>query len=144
MNEIRVSVDKSHIDETTTALLERIGVGLGHGDIVFIFPLYSIPNGWSFRSSEDDGVNYFIDERGNKRVAIWDVSDEFGVCDIEFCVLTRYSIEHTGCGFIVNDRMIDAPIYLSTNDNWFCLCKWLNAHYPDWENPAAYWGDETK
>ena len=40
MDEICISVNRLHIDETTTALLERIGVGLGHGDIVCIFPLY--------------------------------------------------------------------------------------------------------
>ena len=150
MNEFRIYSDRLRIDEMTTASLDKIGVVIGHGDVVCTFPIHSIPNGWSFQSNEDDGYSYFIDERGNKRVRMWDMSDEFSGCDIDFRVLTRYHISsQIYCDFGVDDRVSGKTIYLPTideisngADGFQCSMDWLNEHYPDWENPAAYWEDE--
>lgn len=144
----------------TKKVLEVFGVKFGK--VVEGDPLYqyvTLPPGWKKVPKVDYIINwmsYLLDEKGRKRVLIFDrVSG--GHESASYYVMHRYDMytdfsrqREDGGGIMSQVRdgdtvLYEAPILgdikgsqISDRSRAIAL-PWLDAHFPDWKNPAAYW-----
>lgn len=140
-------------------ILEAAGVKFGEvvpGDPLFQF--VELPVGWKKVATEHAMWSDLVDEKGRKRAAIF-YKAAFYDRRASFNVTPRYGIvfdygrldqEKVGVANVTDgDTVIhttepisvagDAKDYEVSNKATDVARHWLDEHYPDWKNPAAYW-----
>jgi hypothetical protein len=130
-------------DGYTLNKLRKLGVDVGEGYTYSYIPIKSLPDGWSLRSDGNDDIEIH-DENGHKLAGLSMVSDDIYPV-VEFNC--RYGIFRPSGYYSDNCNVYDNKkgciIAEFTGEGAIqAVIKYLEEHYPDYENPAAYWEDE--
>lgn len=145
--------------------LEKIGVvvkGPSAGDPMFLDVV--LPAGWKkVASAEDSRTTNLVDDKGNVRGYAWYKAASYdrkarGGVYCRFGTLHRYFNDYRlSVGWVTDEKNRSAPrpIHETTerrfNTDRECFdsgseeaaykecAVWLDAHYPNWKDPSAYW-----
>lgn len=148
----------TEIREPDKAILEAAGVkflGPVEGDEIFQY--VELPPGWKKEPTNHSMWSKLVDDKGRERAAIfykaafYDRSAHMG-CSRRFAVSLDYDRQEkegvsvavvTDCGKVIHTT---EPIPADGRESWAvgddardAATAWLQANYPDWENPAAHW-----
>jgi hypothetical protein len=152
--------------EKNKAILEAFGfklLGEVPGDPIFQF--VEMPAGWKKVPTEHPMWSDVVDDKGRKRLAIfykaafYDRSAHYHFCS-RFTIEHDYKTEDKGVAIthvkdgekiIFSTVPINLPppghhqeFYASRDLATKTATKWLVEHYPDWQNPGAYWDAEPQ
>ena len=137
------------------------GFGVVWDDVVEDDPLFqhvTLPEGWTREGTGHSMHSDVLDEKGRKRIGIF-YKAAFYDRSAHMSLTKRYSYRHdydrqdrdnVGVTQIKDgDNVIHTtePIVIKEDDKGFRISErcnklaivWLDEHYPDWNNPAAYW-----
>jgi hypothetical protein len=139
-------------------ILEAAGVrflGEVQGDPLFQY--VELPDGWKKVATDHSMWSKLIDEKGRERAAIfykaafYDRSASLSLtCRFSYSFdYDRRDSDHVGVANVTDcGKVIHAtePITEHVEERWrtseeagALAVKWLDEHYPEWRNPAAYW-----
>lgn len=145
----------------TREKLAQMGITLGarHGSGLFVEA--QLPEGWKKQATSHSMWSDLLDEKGRRRASIfykaafYDQSAHISLCkrfavELEPCDEDGNPIgrgEYSHLRTVVKDG--DSTIHVvgickardfDTSDDHSRLAKaWLDEHYPDWQDPMAYW-----
>ena len=137
---------------------EALGFKFGKPiDTVFVEATF--PKGWKKRPTDHSMWSEIIDEKGRKRGTIFYKAAFYDRSAIAY-LEPRFSVQETykgpkvliivdACGEVTREIAGEDPsklegdafhkAYRENNEKREKLVAWLNEHYPEWENPTAYW-----
>lgn len=142
-------------------LLEQMGILFGE-DVDELFVNVKLPAGWKKRATEHSMHSELLDDKGRVRAGIF-YKAAFYDRKAHISLIRRYNIDtYTACDKDGNNvEYKDATHFMtvvrdSGNSIHTVCCRaqddyklcdeheklaraWLNEHFPDWENPLAYW-----
>lgn len=122
-----------------------------------MFQHVELPEGWSKQASDHAMWSYLVDDKGRKRASIFYKAafydrDAFLNLNRRFSPIHDYTLrEKEGVGVT---RVMDGeeeifatePVSAEGREGYEvtdlanqAASDWLDEHYPDWMNPAAYW-----
>lgn len=151
-----------HSDYNAKAILEAAGVkflGVVAGDE--IFQHVDLPVGWKKVATDHSMWSDLVDDNGRKRAAIFykaafydrsahmnlirrfdvgEARDEEGVKAKKVVVMIVIDCDK----IVFSTEPVDRPEDWDDENNILQQSRqvavdWLNANYPDWQNPGAYW-----
>ena len=140
------------------AILEMAGVEfLGPVEDDDLFQYVKLPPGWQKQPTDHSMWSKLVDEKGRERASIFykaafydrnahlHLSTRFAVSfDYKRSEEEAIAVAHvTDCGKKIHST---DPIRMKNDCDWEAQDKaknraekWLKKHYPDWQNPGAYW-----
>ena len=136
---------------------EDMGIVFGE-NVDDLFVQVTLPEGWKKEPTDHNMWSKLLDDRGRERAAIF-YKAAFYDRSAHMTITRRFSYGYqpvggwdqaiddpregvvTDCGEVI---WRTDPILLSGVDSSMSLLeseakKWLEEHYPDWEDPLAYW-----
>lgn len=141
--------------------LEQMGIKFG-ADMDDLFVTAQLPDGWKKKATNHSMWSDLIDEKGRKRAAIFYkaafydrrahislckryVVNGYEPCDNEGKPAEYGKNSHMQT--VVKDgETIIHVVGIREDDDYKTgeahskdACDWLTAHFPDWQNPLAYW-----
>jgi len=152
-------------NDCSRANFEKMGIGFGE-DVDALFVNVTLPAGWKKVPTDHPMWSKLVDEQGRERASMFYKAAYYDR-DAFICITKRFSIEPT-CGWeddnyqkgtwhcVVKDcdRVIwksttvePEPILKELWGAWYDKKEhlrvfgeeWLKEHYPNWEDPCAYW-----
>lgn len=119
-----------------------------------LFQFVKLPKDWRKEKSDDILWSWLLDNEGRKRARIF-FEATIGRRNSRIDLLTRFDfnvnydppqknrtiISITDCGTTVHSYIpkLDEELDIVNQSNSSAY-EWLDKNYPDWRNPAAYWG----
>ena len=143
---------------STREQLEALGI-VFHEDADDLFVRVTLPQGWRKVATSHSMHSDLVDEQGRKRASIFYKAAFYDRCAfITLNIRYRHIVQPIG-GFEVDfhdrpyigvvldqDKVIWQTEDTASYDDWkkkdelqARAYDWLVAHYPDWQNPLAYW-----
>lgn len=151
-------VDNTGQREDSKEVLKKLGFKiLGIADDQFYYT--QMPTGWIWQATNHAMHSYVLDEKGRKRIHVF-FKAAFYDYHAHLDLLTRYHAiwrpqegwdDHNLHDFAPDMKVavaldgeteiwVSDPVLGKTALNVSALSGiWLNHHYPDWQNPFAYW-----
>jgi hypothetical protein len=141
------------------SILEAAGVRfLGGVKDDELFQYVELPKGWEKKPTDDNRWTMLVDERERERARIF-YKPLFYDRKANMTLVTRFDFRRdygrestenvslvyvSDCGEVVHTT---EPIQLPDNRSRYQVAEqsdkaavaWLDANYPDWRNPGAYW-----
>lgn len=148
-------------DYDTKAILKAAGVQfLGEVEDDPMFQYVELPAGWKKVPTDHSMWSMLVDDKGRERARIFykaafydrranmNLSTRFGVQrDYDRQDKENVAVAHiTDCGKVIHTTEPiqlpedDCKKYEVADEAYKAAVAWLNEHYPDWQNPGAYWG----
>lgn len=149
----------TRISDKDKRILEASGVVFGdevEGDPLFQYA--TLPEGWEKRATDHSMHSDVVDDKGRKRAGIF-YKAAFYDRSASLALNRRYGYKHdyekaekdgvyiasvTDCGEVIHTTPAVTPT--GQEESWDTrgragklAAKWLDDHYPDWENAGAYW-----
>lgn len=141
--------------------LEQMGIKFG-ADMDDIFVTAQLPEGWEKQATDHSMWSDLLDEKGRKRAAIFykaafydrsahiSLCRRYGVHGYELCDSEGRPMEYgknshlqtvvKDCDTTIHVVGIREDLDYQTGETHGAEGRaWLNAHFPKWENPLAYW-----
>jgi len=140
-----------------TAVLE--GFGIKFGEVVEGDPLFqhcTLPQGWKKVATNHSMGSLLVDDKGRERASIFykaafydrkahmNLKPRF-CADMDYDRKDEDSVVYnvTDCGKVVYSTepmpLNDRKSYEVSDEALKVATAWLDEHWPDWKNPAAYW-----
>jgi hypothetical protein len=160
---VRSEVLPKQINLGTREQFEKMGIIFGE-DADDLFVEVVLPPGWKKVATDHDMWSHLVDDKGRDRAAIFFKAafyDRYAHLSIE----RRFSYSSvptdgwdeyvygvskkcgvvTDCGKVIfktedlDPETFPGKRYEMDDALYFPCKKWLEEHYPDWEDPLAYW-----
>lgn len=141
------------INGATREQLTEIGFKFGD-DVDDIFVNCELPPGWGKRATDHSMHTGLLDERGRKRASIFYKAAFYDRrANMSMCPLLRIDaywpvttdgktmkcVVMRGEEVMFNAGEWTEPDYDKRREFESACSQWLDARYPDWKNPLAYW-----
>jgi hypothetical protein len=156
------TLPKEMLHGCTREKLEQMGVKFG-ADMDDLFVTAQLPDGWKKQATDHSMWSDLLDEKGRKRAAIFykgafydrgahiSLNRRYGVHGYEPCDGKGKPAEYgknSHLQTVVKDCETIIRVVGIREDSDYKTGEthgeegraWLNANFPDWENPLAYWG----
>jgi hypothetical protein len=155
------TLPKEMLHGCTREKLEQMGVKFG-ADMDDLFVTAQLPDGWKKQATDHSMWSDLIDEKGRKRAAIFykaafydrsahiSLNRRYGVHGYEPCDSEGNPAEYgknSHLQTVVKDGDTTIHVagirenrgYKTGKEHGKQAGAWLDEHYPNWENPLAYW-----
>lgn len=139
---------------STQGILENAGVVFG--EPLADDPLFceaKLPEGWKIEATGHSMWSYLLDEKGRRRAGIFYKAafyDRHAHIRAEGLLRMEFPADYEAA---INSAVFRIEIFKGTeqvhvvegvnhDDAYSASTAWLNEHYPEWENPWAYWNED--